>query len=163
MSLNQTLTALENTSVGTAVRESIWLFPTIETVHVLAIVLVVGSIMIVDLRLLNLASRRRPVSELLAEVLPWTWGAFACAAISGSLLFSSSALKYAHNTPFRLKMLLLLAAAINMAVFHLGVFRSVSQWDLGQKLPGRARLAGGISLALWVWVVACGRWIGFTT
>jgi len=163
MSLNQTLTALENTSVGTAVRESIWLFPTIETVHVLAIVLVVGSIMIVDLRLLNLASRRRPVSELLAEVLPWTWGAFVCAAITGSLLFSSSALKYAHNTPFRLKMLLLVVAAINMVVFHLGVFRSVSQWDHGQSPPGRARLAGGISLALWVWVVACGRWIGFTT
>ena len=92
--IKQLLANLEATPWGTAVRESTWLFPTIESIHVLMLVLVVGSIMVVDLRLLNLTSRDRSVKELTDEVLPWTWVAFAGAAITGTLLFSSSALKY---------------------------------------------------------------------
>jgi len=162
MTLTPLLTWLEATSLATAVRESTWLFPTIETVHVLFLTLVVGSIMVVDLRLLNLASRNRPVSELTAEVLPWTWTAFAIAAITGSLLFSSAATKYVGLWPFRAKMVLLLCAAINMTVFHLGAFRGVAAWDRAPATPPpAARLAGGISLAIWVGVVAMGRWIGF--
>ena len=162
MTLTPLLTWLEATSVATAVRESTWLFPTIETVHVLFLVLVVGSIMVVDLRLLNLASRNRPVSELTAEVLPWTWTAFAIAAVTGGLLFSSAAVKYVGLWPFRIKMALLALAAINMAVFHLGAFRGVAAWDRAPGVPpSAARAAGGISLTLWVLVVAMGRWIGF--
>jgi hypothetical protein len=161
MSLGYWLTRLESTPFATAIRESTWLFPTIETVHVLCIVLVVGSIMIVDLRLLNLASRGRAVTELTAEVLPWTWVAFVCAAITGSLLFSSSAVKYSQNVPFRIKMVLLLVAAINMAIFHLGIYRSVTHWNSAPRVPWGARLGGAISLLLWVCVVASGRWIGF--
>jgi hypothetical protein len=163
MALTHFFERLESTSVGTAIRESIWLFPTIETVHVLSIVLVVGSIMIVDLRLLNIASRRRGVSELMKEVLPWTWIAFGCAALSGGLLFTSSAVKYAHNGPFRFKMLLLLLAGINMAVFHLGTARKIHLWDRESMIPTGARIAGGVSLAIWITVVTLGRWIGFTT
>ena len=163
MSVSDLLTGLENTPVATAVRESTWLFPTIETVHVLSIAMVVGTIMIVDLRLINVASRRRSVSELMNEVLPWTWGAFVCAVITGGLLFSSSATKYFHNPPFEFKMLLLLLAAINMAVFHLGAYRGVALWDRDVMTPTGARIAGGISLAIWVTVVSLGRWIGFTT
>lgn len=161
MSLSYLLTQLEASSVATAIRESTWLFPSIETTHVLCIVLVVGSIMIVDLRLLGLASRDRAVSELAAEVLPWTWVAFVCAAITGGLLFSSSAVKYSQNLPFRLKMLLLLLAATNMAIFHLGVYRTVARWDRAPVVPFGAKLGGALSLTIWVTVVACGRWIGF--
>jgi hypothetical protein len=161
MPLSYWLTSLESTSFATAIRESTWLFPTIESVHVLCIVLVVGSIMVVDLRLLNLASRARAVTELTAEVLPWTWIAFVCAAITGGLLFSSSAVKYAQNTPFRIKMVLLLIAATNMAIFHLGIYRTVHHWDRAPRIPFRARLGGAVSLVLWVAVVASGRWIGF--
>jgi hypothetical protein len=163
MATADVFTQIENTGIGTAVRESTWLFPTIETAHVLSIVLVVGSIMVVDLRLLNIASRRRSVSELLNEVLPWTWLAFACAAITGSMLFSSAAAKYAKDAPFRIKMVLLLLAAINMAIFHLGSYRKVALWDRASMTPTGARVAGGVSLLLWVVVIACGRWIGFTT
>ncbi|HTV52879.1 MAG TPA: DUF6644 family protein [Steroidobacteraceae bacterium] len=154
---------LESTSVATAIRESTWLFPTVETLHVLSIVLVVGSIMIVDLRLINVASRRRAVSELMNEVLPWTWLAFFCALITGSLLFSSAALKYIHAAPFRAKMVLLLFAGINMAIFHLGSYRKVALWDRASMTPTGARVAGALSLAIWVTVIACGRWIGFVT
>ena len=156
-------TRIEATAVGTAIRESTWLFPTIESLHVLCIVLVVGSIMIVDLRLLNIASRQRSVSELMNEVLPWTWICFVLAAITGSLLFTSAATKYAGDFPFRAKMVLLLLAGINMAVFHLGSYRKVALWDRASITPTGARVAGAVSLTLWVVIVAAGRWIGFTT
>lgn len=163
MSLIETLRNLEGTPVATAVRESTWLFPTIETLHVLSIVLVVGTIMIVDLRLINVAGRRRGVSELMNEVLPWTWGAFACAVVTGGLLFSSSAMKYFHSAVFEFKMVTLFIAGINMAIFHLGAYRKVHLWDRAAMTPTGARIAGGVSLAIWVTVVALGRWIGFTT
>ena len=156
------LQALEATPWGTAVRENTWLFPTIESAHVLSLVLVVGSIMVVDLRLLNLASRQRSVKELTDEVLPWTWTAFVCAVITGSLLFSSSAVKYSGIWQFELKMCLLVLAAINMGIFHLGAYRSVAKWDRAPARPPLgARLAGGISLCIWVSIIALGRWVGF--
>ena len=160
--IKQLLQGLEATPWGTAVRENTWLFPTIESVHVLALVLVVGSIMVVDLRLLNLASRQRSVRELTADVLPWTWSAFGLAAVTGTLLFSSSAMRYSGIWQFEAKMCMLVLAAINMGIFHLGAFRSAAHWDKPEKRPPlAARLAGGISLAIWVMVVALGRWIGF--
>ncbi len=160
--IKQLLQALEATPWGTAVRENTWLFPTIESIHVLSLVLVVGSIMVVDLRLLNLASRQRSVKELTSDVLPWTWTAFACAAITGTLLFSSSAMKYSAIWQFEAKMCMLVLAAINMAIFHLGAFRSVARWDEAPATPPMAaRLAGGISLVIWVIIVGLGRWVGF--
>jgi len=157
------LSSLDNSSVGVAVRESTWLFPTLETVHVISIALVVGTIAIVDLRLLYVASRRRAASELIKEVLPWTWMAFASAVLTGGLLFASAAVKYANNGPFQLKMLLLLLAGLNMAVFHRHTGRRISQWDRGPLIPAAARLAGGISLAIWIAIVVMGRWIGFVS
>src|SRR5580698_4075270 len=142
--IKQILQALEATPVATAVRENTWLFPTIESIHVLSLVLVVGSIMVVDLRLLNLASRQRSVKELTDDVLPWTWTAFVSAGITGTLLFSSSAVRYSGIWQFETKMCMLLLAAINMGIFHLGAFRSVAQWDRPPARPPlAARVAGG--------------------
>jgi Family of unknown function (DUF6644) len=163
MSAPALLTTIENSAVADAIRESPWLFPTIETVHVLAIVLVVGTIVRIDLRLLSLAFKDRPVSQLTAELLPWTWTCFVIAALSGSLMFISAVTKYLGDAPFRWKMLLLGAAGVNMLVFHSSsAFRNVATWDRGTTPPA-AKVAGGISLAIWLLVVACGRWIGFTT
>jgi hypothetical protein len=160
--IKQLLANLEATSWATAVRESTWLFPTIESIHVLMLVLVVGSIMVVDLRLLNLSSRDRSVKELTDDVLPWTWTAFAGAAITGTLLFSSSAVKYWGIWQFEAKMAMLALAALNMGLFHVGAFRSVARWDRAPAHPPLpAKLAGGISLGIWVTVIALGRWIGF--
>jgi hypothetical protein len=161
MAVSDLLSGLENSPVGVAVRESAWLFPTLETVHVISIALVVGTVMIVDLRLLYITSRGRAASELIKEVLPWTWVAFASAAISGALMFVSAAVKYAHNAPFQLKMLLLWVAWINMMVFHRHTYARIAQWDHGPKIPIAAKLAGGISLTVWIAVVVMGRWIGF--
>ena len=153
---------LESTNMANAIRQSTWLFPTIETIHVLATVLVVGSVTMLDLRLLGVASRDRSVTELHKEVLPWTWSSFAVAAMAGSLLFSSSATKYYHNVPFRMKMALLLLVGLNAAFFEFRTFRSVAAWDQGPRIPRAAKIAGGVGILLWIAVVACGRWIGFT-
>jgi hypothetical protein len=162
VNLEALLTALQDTSIATAIRENEILFPWIESIHVLAFVVVVGSISIVDLRLLGLASRERPVQGVLREVLPVTWGAFAVAATAGGLLFSSKALDYAHSGLFQAKMVLLALAGINMAVFHAFTGRTADRWKPTTPVPMAARTAGALSLILWIGVVACGRWIGFT-
>ena len=162
MSDPQWLSRLQDLNLPTQIRESVWMFPTIETVHVFALVLVVGSIMTVDLRLLGVANKERPFSQVAAEMLPWTWTAFGVAALAGMLMFSSKALTYYGNIPFRLKMVCLLLAGMNMVLFHwLGV-RRLASWD-HQQPPWSAKMAGGASLLLWTTIVAAGRWIGFTT
>ncbi len=118
--------------------------------------------MIVDLRLLNIASRHRSVKDLTAESAALDLERLRPRPDHGSLLFSSSAMRYTGIWQFDAKMCLLVLAAINMLIFHLGAFRSVAKWDQAPATPPlAARLAGGISLTLWVIVVALGRWIGF--
>jgi hypothetical protein len=156
------LTWLEGTPLSLSIRESAWAFPTIEAVHVIALALVVGTIAIVDLRLLGLASTAQSVRGLCREVLPWTWGAFSLAVTTGALMFASHATGYFGNTAFRIKLLLLAAAGVNMLVFQLVTHRGIARWDRDATLPLPARLAGAISLTCWVAVVFFGRWIGFT-
>ena len=152
---------IETLPFAVAISESEWLFPTIETIHVLALTLVVGSIAMLDLRLLGVTTRQMGVLQLSEEVLPWTWGAFVVAAISGALMFTSAATKYYANVPFRMKLLLLVAAGINMAVFHFTAFRAVHDWGHHLPTPRAARVAATLSLICWVGVVFAGRWIGF--
>jgi hypothetical protein len=102
------------------------------------------------------------VTELTREVLPWTWGLFAIAVASGSLMFISKASAYFANWPFRLKMLCLLLAGLNMMFFHIFTYRSVQLWDQDRPTLMGAKVAGVLSLTFWVCVVTFGRWIGFT-
>ena len=162
MGLDGVLQWLEATAFATAIRENEILFPWIESVHVLAITLVVGSIAIVDLRLLGVASLDRPARALTREVLPLTWSAFAVAACSGLLLFASKAVTYGHNAFFLRKMVLLALAGINMLVFHLVTGRDIAVSSAGTAPPLAARVAGVTSMVLWFGIVACGRWVGFT-
>ena len=153
---------LENSALADNIRENDVLFPLIESVHVLAICLVVGSILAVDLRLLGLASVRRSVSRVTHGILPLTWCAFVVAVGSGGLLFISNAAKYLGNGYFIAKIFLIGVAGLNMAIFHFISARDLPRWENETRLPLPARLAGGLSILLWVLVVACGRWIGFT-
>jgi uncharacterized membrane protein len=152
----------ENSALADNIRENDLLFPLIESVHVVAICLVVGSILAVDLRLLGLASINRSVSRVTAGILPLTWGAFVVAVGSGSLLFISNATKYLGNGFFIAKIVLIAAAGLNMVIFHVIGAKDLPRWENDTRLPFQARLAGGVSILLWVAVVACGRWIGFT-
>lgn len=160
--MNDLLEYVYDTALATAIRESGWLFPIVETVHVLGLSLVVGSIFMIDLRLLYVSSaKQRPVTEMIREVLPWTWGSFAVATVSGFLLFVSNGPDYWRLWTLRAKAALLLAAGLNMLVFHLGAYRTVHEWDTAPGTPGAAKMAGGLSLFFWVAIVVCGRWIGF--
>ena len=160
--LQEFIAYFEDSGLADNIRENDLLFPLIESVHVLAISLVVGSIFVVDLRLLGLASIRRPVGRVIDGILPLTWSAFAVAVASGSLLFISNATKYLANGYFVAKLFLILAAGLNMVVFHFVSAKDLPKWENEPAPPLRARLAGGLSILLWVAVVACGRWIGFT-
>jgi hypothetical protein len=152
----------EDSGVATAIRENDTLFPFIESVHVVAICLVVGTIFALDLRLLGLASVGRPVSRLANAILPVTWAAFVVAATSGFLLFISNATKYLANGYFDAKIMLICAAGLNMIVYHAVSAKDLPQWEKQALPPLRARLAGLLSILIWITVVACGRWIGFT-
>jgi uncharacterized membrane protein len=154
---------LQSTWIATAVAENDILFPWIESVHVLAIVIVVGTISIVDLRLLGVASLDISAKRLMRDVIPYTWGAFAIAAITGSLMFSSDATHYAHNRLFQIKLVMLVLAGLNMAVFHLFGERDIERWDAhGGATPAAAKAAAVISLMAWIAVVSLGRGTGFT-
>ncbi len=160
--LHTFLQALQNSAVATAIREGESLFPWIECVHVLALTLVIGSIAIVDLRVIGLNSRDRGVVQMMTLALPVTWSAFVVAVITGSLLFSSNATGYAHNTFFQAKLALLALAGINMGAYHLFLGKDAGDWRTASLTPWRARVAGALSLCLWIAIAVCGRWIGFT-
>ena len=151
---------LQGTSLSASIAET-W-FPVVEALHVVALALVAGSIFMVDSRLLGVASGKLPFTYVSDRLLPWTWGAFAGAAITGTLMFMGNAVTYYGNTPFRVKMLLLLLAGLNMLIFQLVTFRGVATWNSDRPPPASARAAGMISITLWCAVIGFGRWIGFT-
>ncbi len=154
--------ALEASPVGDFVASSSWAFPTFETAHVIALVTVFGTVAMMDLRLLGLASRSSRMTEVEHDVLPWTWGAFVLAAITGTLLFVSKAHIYLVEPWFLWKMSLIVLAGLNMAVFHVFTWRKVGNWDTAPTAPLAGKIAGALSIFLWVAVVFCARLIGFT-
>ena len=134
---------LEQTSVGTTIRESLWLFPIIETVHIFGIILLVGATSILDLRLMGLTFRDESVSKLARRFLPWAWAGFLIQVTTGLLLFSSEATKMYGNLGFEIKMLLIVVAGINALVFHSIAYQSVGKWENDPVAPLQ-RARGGI-------------------
>jgi hypothetical protein len=163
MSIAEIASWLEQSSLGVSIAESEWMFPTIETVHVIAVALVVGSIVVLDLRLLGLAWGKRTVTEVAEDVLPLTWVCFVIAVVAGALMFVSAAQKYVSDLPFRLKMILLALAGANMAIFHIFTYTRVHVWGDRTITPRSARIAAALSLLFWISIVGCGRLVGFTT
>jgi hypothetical protein len=149
---------VQNTSLAVKVGED-W-FPWVESAHVVFLALVAGTIFTVDARLVGLASRQLRFTYVSDRLLPWTWGAFIGAVITGTLLFIANAASYAGNTPFQFKMALLVLAGLNMLYFQFVTYRSVSSWDTGTPTTA-ARAAGVVSITLWCLIIGFGRWIGF--
>jgi len=153
---------LEASAVGDYVATDPLAFPMIESAHVIALVAVFGSILIMDLRMLGLASTASPISRISRETVRLTWIAFVVAAITGTLLFISKASSYMINPYFLTKMGLIVLAGINMAYFHLVTQRNMDKWDSAADIPLSVKLAGALSLTFWLMVVFFGRAIGFT-
>jgi len=154
---------LQRTSLAVQIRDSLYAFPLIESAHVIGLALVFGTIAIVDLRLLGVASTHRSFQRLASDTLKWTWAAFALTASTGVLMFITNATVYFHNAYFRAKVVLLVLAAINVLVFELTAGRTVQQWDQAPSAPRLNRAIAAVSLVIWVGVIVTGRMIGFTT
>ncbi len=123
-----------------------WWFPLLESIHVIGATFLLGSILMLDLRLIGLASRMHRVSRLSAEIVPWTLTAAVVSFCTGLPLFSTRASHYAHNTAFQIKIVLLVLAAANMLWFHFGTSRNIAHWDREIRPKGGALFAGACSL-----------------
>jgi hypothetical protein len=150
---------LEGLPLAAYIGES-WWFPLLESIHVLTATFLVGSILMVDLRLLGLAATKYPVSRIVKETVPWTYSASVISVISGLGMFITRASHYVDNRAFQVKLLLLVLAGLNMAVFHLATSRGLGQRDTAVMTTTGARFAGASSLVLWLGVMLAGRWIG---
>lgn len=153
--------AIEGSALGQAMRQWLWLYPAVEVVHIVGISLLVGSIVILDLRLLGV-SRSLPLRRLAAHILPWSAASFALIVPSGGAMFVAHATDLMGNPVFALKICLILLAGANAGIFHAGVFRGAAQWDVDVMPPLGARMAAAASLLLWISVIACGRLLAYT-
>src|SRR5438034_2394271 len=163
MSITDFLAFLEASGLATKIRNSLYLFPLIESSHVIGLTMVFGTIAIIDLRLLGIASTRRPFTKIAADLLKWTWAAFALTVTTGLLMFITNAGVYYHSFYFRSKMALLALAGINMLIFELTAARSIQRWDKDTAAPLAGRTVAALSLLFWISIIFAGRWIGFTT
>jgi hypothetical protein len=154
--------SIEASGAGEWMRMSLKAMPIVESIHVFTSAVVFGTILIVDLRLLGFPNTRRAFTKVSDELTRYTWGAFLISAVTGVLMFAANASTYYGNTAFRIKMLALLLAGVNMAVFELVTKRSVAGWDKGVATALGARFAGAASILIWVAVIVVARWIGFT-
>jgi hypothetical protein len=152
---------LQATPIASAMRHSLWLYPAVEIVHIAGIVLLVGSVVSFDLRLLGW-SRHISVSVLARHLLPWSIAGFLVVLPSGLLMFSAHAADLYFNRAFRLKLIVIVLALTNVVLFHLSSFRNVATWDVRIPAPGNARAAAAISLVLWLAVIACGRLLAYS-
>lgn len=144
---------------STALRESDVVFPLVETFHVLAITLIAGTIVTVDLRISGLIFRGEPLTRITRTLLPYTWYGFALMVITGLPLFVAEAAKLYGNPAFRVKLLLLGFAGLNALIFHGTAFRAVEELDRRGVTSLPARVFAGTSILLWSGIIVSGRLI----
>ncbi len=152
---------LASTSGSIALLESLFMYPLVESVHVLTLCLFVGMTMVLDLRLTGLALKKVPVGEVVERTQPWMFLGFAIMVVSGVLLFYAIPVRSYQNIFFRLKVVFLIIAGVNALMFHTGIFKTVSTWGRELQPPSRARMAGIASLVLWAGVIVTGRMIAY--
>jgi hypothetical protein len=156
-SLLPLLNWIGRTSISKTINDSNWLFPAIEAVHIVALALLFGAALILNLRLLGVMLRNVPVPKLARELGPWTFCSLIVILISGVLLFSSEAVKSYYSVPFRIKMVLLIGAI----VFHYTIGRKVALTEEGRIAPLFSKATGVVGIALWLGVGFAGRAIAF--
>jgi len=152
---------LSVSSWSVRLHESQYAYPITESLHVWTLCVFFGLAVLFDLRLLGWALRRVPVAEMSRRLLPWTVGGFILMVITGTLLFSAIPVRTYQNIFFRFKMLLLLLAGLNVWIFQSKVYRSIETWGRNAVPPRSARIAGGLSLILWIGIIISGRMIAY--
>ncbi|MDR7432383.1 MAG: hypothetical protein QN133_07490 [Armatimonadota bacterium] len=150
---------LERSGLAVWMRQALWAYPAAEVGHLLGVVLLAGCAAALDLRLLGL-SQHLSVRQLAGHLLPWAWRGFGLVVVTGAAMFAAHASDWWHNPAFPVKMGLVAAGGVNVWAFHRGVYRWAAFWDQGPP-PRAARVAGAVSLAVWMAVVACGRLLAY--
>jgi hypothetical protein len=161
MTLLHMLMWLERTQIGTAIRESSYVFVIILAFHALGLTLSVGLVLWFDLRLLGVAMTEQRVSELYRSLFPWMMSGFAIMFASGLLLFWAQAGRCYQNVYCHTKIPLLLLPLANALIYHKFTERNISQWDSWVKPPAGARVAGLVSIISWTTIIILGRQISF--
>jgi hypothetical protein len=151
---------LEDSEWSSAIRQSAWLYPALEIVHIIGIVLLVGSAFLFDIRMLGF-SRNIPISALERHLLTWSMRAVILVIPSGILLFITNATALGHNPVFYTKLIVIFIAAINAWIFHKIILKTVPAWNTGVPAPASAKITALVSIIAWITVIACGRLLAY--
>jgi hypothetical protein len=152
---------LASTGGSIALHESLYMYPLVESAHVLTLTLFLGMAIMLDLRLLGVALRRVPMTDIKRRLGPWMVAGFVVMVATGALLFYAIPVRSYQSIFFRIKVVALVLAGLNAYVFHTTIDRRVAEWDLAPRPPRAARRAGATSLVLWAVIVVAGRMIAY--
>ena len=137
-------------------RESLYAFPVLLTIHLISLATFAGLVVMMDLRLLGVAYRGTPFSEVQGRLFPWQMAAMVVTSVAGLLLFYAQPMRYFPKVIYWIKIALMVLAGVNVLLFHFITYRSIDKWDITNP-PVAAKVAGWLSLALWACIVATGR------
>ena len=160
--LDALLNSLQDSALGEAVRGTPFLYPTLESLHILGVAVLVGPAFAFDLRLLGVARRVISVTTSARQPLPVSHIGLAIAAVTGVVLLSAQATAVAGSAAAPWKLGLLVVAGVNVLVFHRGIYRRVDEWANAAVTPAPARVAACVSLAAWAGVIFAGRFLAYT-
>jgi hypothetical protein len=161
MSIFEICQWIQDTSIGTGIRESTYVFPLIEASHVLGLAVSVGTIAIVDLRLIGATMTKEPVTDVIEQLEPWSLWGFLVMFLSGGLLFWSEAARLYPSYSYRIKFIFLFLLGVNALYFHATTYKSVDRWNNDAVTPFKARMAGWIGITFWAVVIFMGRWTAY--
>ena len=162
MHLDKLLQWLNDTHFSVIMRESTWAEPIVETIHVLMLTLFFGFAVLLDLRLLGVVLKSRPITEVLKQLNKWLTFGYVVMIVTGLLLFAGDPISFWSTLAFKVKMVLLVFVGINAWVFNKTIGRRTDDWDHTPTPPFQAKMAGIISLVLWISIIALGRAIAYT-
>jgi len=152
---------IDATQSSTSLRESFYVFPVVEGIHVISLAISVGLVIWFDLRLVGLILKDQPVSAVFRPIRPFMLTGFGIMFATGIALFWALALRCYASPFFWIKMVFLLLAGINIGIYHFTIDRRQTEWDSMTVPPTRARIAGLVSLVLWIGVIAAGRLMAY--
>lgn len=160
LSIPDILHWLENTSWASAIRQSLWLYPALEIVHLVGIVMLVGAAFMFDLRLLGF-SKNLSIRDLSRHLLPWSQRGLLLIIPSGILLFITNSESLGRDPTFLLKMSLLILAAFNALVFHNWIFKYQINSKVQEKVLFSSKISAFVSIIVWIAIISCGRLLAY--
>jgi len=161
MSLYEICQTIQDSHIGTAIRESEIVFPVIESIHVLGLAVSAGAIVLLDLRLTGLGMQYSTPGQIMRRLKPWYLTGFAIMMLTGALLFWAEAEKLYRSPTFRWKLIFLLVAGLNALYYEVKFVPKMDRWDGKSGLPSGARVVGWCSLISWAAVIGFGRWTAY--